>query len=316
MALDLFRLLVFVTVVDRNGYSAAGRHLHLGQATVSHHVHELEKELGTELLRYDRRAIHVTEAGQEVYGSARAMLHEQEHLRQTLGDLTQGRRGRVRLGASMALEQRFFFERVIAPFHRANDGVLLSLRFGHSRRQAQAVLDNELDLAYVIRWHLPADAHFTRLQEAALTFLVPPSHPLTRHTVVTVEQIAEAGLITAPLDSVEAVYYSQILGRCGLDSANSVAEVDGMQARMLAAEAGLGVFATFYPEYADHTGDRSLVPLRVDRPLPRVELGLVHRAGEHQTRSVQALIDWLQRLASGERTGRRVEDRAQRSTAS
>lgn len=314
MALDLFRLLVFVTVVERNGYSAAGRHLHLAQATVSHHVHELEKELGMELLRYEKRSVHLTEAGQEVYGSARAMLREQGHLRQTLGDLTHGRRGRVRVGASMAFEQRYFFERVIVPFYRANEGVLLSLRFGHSRRQAQAVMDNELDLAYVIRWHLPSDAHFTLLQEAALTFLVPRGHPLTRDEVVTVEQIAEAGLITAPLDSVEAVYYSQILGQCGLDSDNSVAEVDGMQARMLAAEAGLGVFATFYPEYAGDIGDRSLVPLHVDRPLPRVELGLVHRAGETQTKSVQALIDWLQRLASGGGHGRLVDARTKRST--
>ncbi|MDQ3475065.1 MAG: LysR family transcriptional regulator substrate-binding protein, partial [Actinomycetota bacterium] len=132
--------------------------------------------------------------------------------------------------------------------------------------------------------------------------------------VVTVEQIAEAGLITAPLDSVEAVYYSQILGQCGLDSDNSVAEVDGMQARMLAAEAGLGVFATFYPEYAGDIGDRSLVPLHVDRPLPHVELGLVHRAGETQTKSVQALIDWLQRLASGGGHGRLVDARTKRST--
>lgn len=124
------------------------------------------------------------------------------------------------------------------------------------------------------------------------------------------EQIAEAGLITAPLDSVEAAYYSQILGRCGLDSRNPVAEVDGMQARMLAAEAGLGVFATFYPEYAGQTGDRSLVPLHVDRPLPHVELGLVHRAGEQQTRSVQAMIDWLRRLASPGPADRPTEDRA------
>lgn len=298
MALDLFRLLVFVAVVDRNGYSAAGRHLHLAQATVSHHVHALEEELHVELLRYENRSVHLTEAGREVYDSARVMLREQRQLQQSLGDLQHGRRGRVRLGASMAFEQRYFFERVIAPFHRAHDGVLLSLRFGHSRRQAQAVVDNELDLAYVIRWHLPAEAHFTPLQDATLTFLVPPQHPLAGAEVVTVEQVARAGLITAPLDGIEALYYSEVLGRCGLDSRNSVAEVDGMQARMLAAEAGLGVFATFYPAYAGGAGDRSLVPLRIDRPLPQVELGLVHRAGEPQSAGVVAMTEWLTGLAS------------------
>ncbi len=298
MALDLFRLLVFVTVVDRNGYSAAARHLHLAQATVSHHVHELEKELSVELLRYEKRAVNVTAAGQELYRSARAMLREQDHLHQSLGDLTHGRRGRVRVGASMAFEQRYFFERVIAPFYRAHEGVLLSLRFGHSRRQAQAVLDHELDLAYVIRWHLPPDADFEPLQDARLTFLVPPAHPLTSQDVVTVEQIADAGLITAPLDNVESAYYAQVLRQCGLDSEGSVIEVDGMQARVLAAEAGLGVFCTFYPEYAGGAGHGSLVPLHIDGSLPRVELGLVHRTGETRTGGLRALIDWLRELSS------------------
>jgi DNA-binding transcriptional LysR family regulator len=61
--LELFRLLVFVTVVDRNGYSAAARHLHLGQSTVSHHIGELQKALQTDLLVYEQGAIHLTAAG-------------------------------------------------------------------------------------------------------------------------------------------------------------------------------------------------------------------------------------------------------------
>lgn len=299
MALDLFRLLVFVTVVERNGYSAAGRHLHLAQATVSHHVAELEKELGVELLRYQQRAVNLTAAGEEAYRSARTMLREQEHLHQALGDLSQGRGGRVRIGASMALEQGYFFQRVIAPFCRGHEGVLLSLRFGHSRRLAQAVLDNELDLAYVIRWHLPSAADFEHLQDAELTFLVPPDHPLTRAEVVTVDQIAAAGLITAPLDSFEAVYYAQILRQCGLDPDAAVIEVDGMQARVLAAEAGLGIFCTFLPTYAGGAGTRSLVSLPIaGPPLPRVALGIVHRGDHPQTSSVEALIERLRRTRS------------------
>jgi Bacterial regulatory helix-turn-helix protein, lysR family len=44
--LDLFRLLVFVTVVDRSGYSAAAEHLNVSQATVSFHVQALERWFG------------------------------------------------------------------------------------------------------------------------------------------------------------------------------------------------------------------------------------------------------------------------------
>ena len=94
---DLFRLLVFVTVVDRNGYSAAARQLHLAQPTISHHVSELEKAFNTELLHYQQRSVHLTAAGQEVYRAALMMLAEQERLAQLAVGITHVQRGNVNL---------------------------------------------------------------------------------------------------------------------------------------------------------------------------------------------------------------------------
>lgn len=298
LALDLFRLRVFITVVERNGYSAAARHLHLGQPTVSHHVAELQKALGSELLTYEQRAIHLTPAGREVYRSALLMLREQESLQESLNDLRHGRRGRVRLGASIAFEQRYFLDQVIAPFCRAHPGTLLSLRFGHSGQYAQAVLDREVDLAYVINWQLPPEASFEPLHKAPIRFLVPRSHPLAMQESVVVEDIAEAGLIAGPLTSLESMYYRQILRESGITGDHSVIEVDGMQARVLAAEAGLGVVATFIPHYATGTIMAPLVELSVIGPTAEVEIGLVRRPGDDGPESVNALANWLHHLTS------------------
>ncbi|GAA2203471.1 LysR family transcriptional regulator [Sinomonas flava] len=298
LALDLFRLRVFVTVVERNGYSAAARHLHLAQPTVSHHVAELEKALGSDLLRYEQRAIHLTPAGHEVYNSALLMLREQESLQESLKDLKHGRRGRVRLGASIAFEQRYFLDQVIAPFCRSHQGTLLSLRFGHSGQYAQAVLDREVDLAYVIKWQLPPEASFEALHKAPMRFLAPRSHPLALKESVQLEEIAEAGLIASPLTSLESVYYRQILRESGITGDHSVIEVDGMQARVLAAEAGLGVVATFIPNYARGTVMAPLVELAVNGPTAQVQIGLVRRAGDEGPESVDALADWLRQVTS------------------
>jgi DNA-binding transcriptional LysR family regulator len=297
VALDLFRLRVFVMVIDRNGYSAAARQMHLAQATVSRHVQELERELGSELLRYEQRSVRLTAAGQEVYQAARGMLQEEEQLEAALRDLRRGRRGRVRLGASMAFEQRYFFQRVVAPFRTTHDGVPLSLRFGHSGREAQAVMDHELDLAYVIDWELPPDSGFEPLHTARFTFLAPQDHPLAHKEIVTADDILETGLITAPLGRMEAVYYKMVLRGCGIEGDYSALEIDGMQARAVAAEAGLGVFGTFYPDYAGTATTGSLVPLPFDGPSPRVDVGLVSNGRGAQSSSVEAFADWLRRLA-------------------
>lgn len=298
MALDLFRLLVFVTVVDRNGYSAAARHLNLAQPTVSHHVSELERSLNAQLLLYENRAVHLTAAGREVYRVAQTMLGEQERLTHSLEDIRKGRRGRVRLGASMAFEQSYFMDRVIAPFCRSHEGTLLSLRFGYSRREAQAVVDRELDLAYVISWHLPNEVQFEFLHQAALTFLAPPEHPLAKQQHVRVDEIATAGLITAPLSSVESSYYHQVLREFGLTGDHSVLEINGLQSRVLATEAGLGVVATFVPEYGRGCNPGALVPLPVEAPLIEVEVGLVRRQGDPQTSGTDALAEWLRKTTT------------------
>jgi DNA-binding transcriptional LysR family regulator len=297
VALDLFRLRIFVSVVDRNGYSAAARHLHLAQATVSRHVHELERELGSELLRYEQRAVHLTPAGEEVYQAARGMLREEEHLEASLRDLRYGRRGRVRVGASMAFEQRYFFEQVVAPFRQVHDGVALSLRFGHSAAQAQAVLDHELDLAYVLGWELPPDATFEPLHMARFTFLAPRNHPLTRKARVSVDDILETGLITAPLTGMESIHYDRVLRDCGMSGDHSGLEIDGMQARVIAAEAGLGVFGTFYPHYAGEVTTGTLVPLALEGTAAEVEVGLVRRDADPLPASAEAFADWLRELA-------------------
>jgi DNA-binding transcriptional LysR family regulator len=299
---DLFRLLVFVTVADQNGYSAAAKHLHLSQATVSFHVHELERQFKVRLVEYERRAVRLTRAGEEVYRASRAMLQESDRLASSIREIQLGRRGRVSVGASMAFEQAYFFERVVTPFCREHSDTALTLRFGHSVLLAEAVRERELDLAYVIDWRLPAGVRYEPLHEARFTFLVAPQHPLTERDTVSVEDIAEAGLITAPLNSVEWVYYEGVLKDAGIFGARPSLEIDGVQARALAAQAGLGAFGTFYPPYAGEDPYGGLAPLRVDRPLPSVQVGLASRDDGSSHGTARAFADWLREVTRNRRT--------------
>jgi DNA-binding transcriptional LysR family regulator len=290
VGLDLFKLLVFVTVVDRRGYSAAAEHLSLSQATVSFHVHSLERQLGVPLVRYEHRAVHLTAMGEQVYRSARLMLREEQRLTRSLRS---GRSGQVRLGASIAFEQAFFIEKVIAPFHRGHPDMLLSVRFGHSVRLARDALDHEIDLAYLIGWHVPSGLRYERLHDATFTFLVARQHPLARRESVSVADVARAGLIAAPLDEVESAHYGEVLHDVGLSAADIVLEIDGIQARVLAAQAGLGVLGTFYPGYAGIDASGALIPLRLDRPCPTVDVGLASRRADPPSPAVEVLADWL-----------------------
>ncbi|SDY06115.1 regulatory helix-turn-helix protein, lysR family [Modestobacter sp. DSM 44400] len=296
MGLDLFKLRVFVAVVEHKGFSAAAEHLGLSQGTVSFHVHSLERHLEKPLVRYEHRAVRLTDAGEQVYRSARRMLHDEQRL---MRSIRRGHGEHLTLGASIAFEQDYFFTALIAPYLKANPQTGLSLRFGHSLGLAEAVADHRLDLAYVIGWQVPASLRYEPLHTARFTLLVGSDHSLARRETVTVPEVAEAGLITAPLDEVEWVHYEKVLREVGLTAEDSALEIDGMQARVLAAAAGLGVLGVFRPDYAGAVTHPTLHSLPLDRDLPTVEVGLVTRRADASD-SHQALADWIRRTTSGE----------------
>jgi DNA-binding transcriptional LysR family regulator len=290
VGLDLFKLRVFVTVVDHNGYSAAAGHLGLSQGTVSFHVHGLERHLGVPLVHYERRAVRLTTAGEQAYRWAQRMLRDEQQL---VRSVRGGYGGRATLGASIAFEQAFFIDQVIAPYRRAHPEVLLSVRFGHSVALAEAVGEHRLDLGYVIGWQVPAGLNYEPLHRSRFTLFVAREHPLAREETVTVSQVADAGLIAAPLDDVEWVHYDKVLRELDLGPTDVTLEIDGIQARVLAAAAGLGVLGTFHPDYAGSDTAGELTPLRLDQAMPSIEAGLVSRRAETPTDGVRSLGDWI-----------------------
>ena len=73
--LDLNDFHYFVHVVDRGGFTSAGRMLNMPKSTLSHRIQRLETELGVRLLNRTSRRFALTEAGEEFYRHAVEMLH-------------------------------------------------------------------------------------------------------------------------------------------------------------------------------------------------------------------------------------------------
>src|ERR1700756_2061100 len=74
--MDLRHLRYFVAVVEARGFRPASRTLFVAQPALSNALHQLERELGVELLERTPRGIQLTEAGQEFLGHARTLLRQ------------------------------------------------------------------------------------------------------------------------------------------------------------------------------------------------------------------------------------------------
>jgi DNA-binding transcriptional LysR family regulator len=298
--LSLFRLRVFVAVVDEGGYAAAARVLDVAQPTVAFHVQALERLYATRLLQFHDRRVVLTPAGEAVLRGARVMLQDAHNLERLVREVRDGAVGHLTLGASMALELPSFFTCILAPFRAAWPRVGLSIHFGHSIGLAERVADRTLDLAYVLSWHFPSGVHHEPLHEAEFVYMVAAHHPLARAERVTPRQIAEAGIIAAPIDSLEWANYDRLLRASGVSDPRIAAEIEGFQPRVLAAQAGWGVLGMFVPPFAGQplAPPLGLKQLHLDGPPARAEFSLVSADERLWTPVVASFADWLRQATA------------------
>jgi DNA-binding transcriptional LysR family regulator len=103
--LDLNDFFLFVQVVDRGGFTAAGRTLRMPKSTLSHRIQQLETNLGVRLLNRTSRQFGATDAGKEFYHHAVAMLREAEQAETAIRHRLSEPTGVVRCTAGVATMQ-------------------------------------------------------------------------------------------------------------------------------------------------------------------------------------------------------------------
>src|ERR1700739_1191848 len=72
--LNLNDFFYFVQVVERGGFTAAGRSLGMSKSTLSYRIQQLESELGVRLLNRTSRHFAPTQAGEPFYKHALTMV--------------------------------------------------------------------------------------------------------------------------------------------------------------------------------------------------------------------------------------------------
>lgn len=113
--LDLNDFFFFVQVVDRGGFTAAGRILQMPKSTLSHRIQRLENNLGVRLLNRTSRKFGMTDAGADFYHHAVAMLREAELAESTIRHRLTEPSGTIRCTAGNAIMQ-YVMSEIIADF--------------------------------------------------------------------------------------------------------------------------------------------------------------------------------------------------------
>jgi DNA-binding transcriptional LysR family regulator len=156
--LDLNDFYYFVQVVDRGGFTAAGRTLRIPKSTLSHRMQQLERNLGVRLLNRSSRRFGMTDAGSEFYHYAAAMLREAEHAETAIRHRLREPIGTVRFTAGKATMQ-FAMRDMVPAFLARYPKVNI---VAHATDQNVDILGENYDVA--IRGHTDPLADSTLVQ--------------------------------------------------------------------------------------------------------------------------------------------------------
>src|SRR5580693_6311331 len=103
--LDLNDFFYFVQVVERRGFTAAGRALGMPKSTLSYRMKQLETELGVRLLNRTSRHFAPTQAGEEFYRQAASMVRVAEEAESLVRQRVKEPFGVVRFTAAIGTAQ-------------------------------------------------------------------------------------------------------------------------------------------------------------------------------------------------------------------
>lgn len=128
---------VFAQVIDHGSFRAAAKALQLSPSVVSHHVSQLEQQLGVTLLYRSTRKLSLTDDGRAFHQDCRKMLDAAESGLDRLADHTDMLVGELRVAVPAFLSATPFMEDAAA-FANAHPKVRLNISFNDQVRDLLA----------------------------------------------------------------------------------------------------------------------------------------------------------------------------------
>jgi len=271
--LTLDALQVLDAIARRGSFAAAAEELHRTTSTLSYTVRKLEDDLGVQVFdRSGHRAL-LTEAGRLLLEEGRALLDSAGALERRMRTLGQGWESELVIASNELLPADALLQ-VVRDFYAEGHPTRIRLLSEVLGGVWEALVTQRADIALAeVSASGAMGISHRPLGQLPFVFAVAPDHPLAREpqpvklTALRQQRwvvIADSSRSMRPRSS-------------GIEGAADVLTVAGLQAKLRAQEAGVGV--GFLPSWiAQPAIDQGrLVPLKVAAPKPRLQLSVAWR---------------------------------------
>jgi DNA-binding transcriptional LysR family regulator len=304
--MDLSDLLIFKTVVESGGIVKAAGRLHRVQSNVTTRIKQLEASIGVPLFVREKQRLHLSPQGQMLLAYADRLLRLAEEAKGAVS--TGAPRGTLRLGA-LESTSASRLPAILSAFHARHPDVRIELRTGTNDALAAAVVDRQLDAAFIALPPEHAELSSLPLFREHLALVTALAHKPIRRAA----DVAGESVIAFPHGCAYRRVVERWLGPQTLASVRMM-ELSSYHAIVACVAAGTGV--AIVPESVLGTVNSAQVARHeLPKVLANVTTPLVWRTGE-ETPALMALREVARteaRTTKGEKRGGR-EGAAQGAT--
>lgn len=222
------KLDTLLLVAEKRNFTRAAQALSLTQPAVSHHISQLEQELGVRLFVRGNGDLMLTPEGETVLRYVRRMKALEKKMAEELQEA--GRRlTRLRIGITHTVESSIVAE-VLARYTNENPGISITIVTDNINNLYDMLENFELDLAVVEGRSTRPELSALMLDTDYLVCVLANTHPLSRSSMITLDEIRQEKLILRLPNSETRVRFESALAAIGESIADFqvILEVDNV----------------------------------------------------------------------------------------
>ncbi|WP_395055429.1 LysR family transcriptional regulator [Polaromonas sp.] len=185
--MDLSSLEILIAAIEEKSLSRAAERVHLVTSAASKRISELERRLGTTLLRRHGRGVEPTPAGAMLYQQAKAILRNVAQARQSLAAFASSGVPNIRLVANSSTVLQFL-PTDISAFARKVPAARVDLVEAFSYDVPRMVADGQADIGIYHAEHPSSGVVSMPYRTDRLGLVVPVGHPLSHHSSLRLDE--------------------------------------------------------------------------------------------------------------------------------
>jgi DNA-binding transcriptional LysR family regulator len=239
--MDINQLKYFISVAQTLNFTEAARRNELTQPSISHHISELEKQVGAKLFIRDKRSVTLTAAGQELLPFAMEIVETAENAVLRARQAEENATGHIAISAVTAASE--VLSQCLSAFSSRYPDILVDISFTSGREQVIAMNANKYDFHFALEDMVPSGGNFDYIisNEDDLCLVLPKGHPMAGKPLDFSKLRHERFIIASETDS--PAMYAQIMDVCRARDYEPkiINRYDRAEAVVLSVGAGLGI---------------------------------------------------------------------------